>query len=349
MSIRRVETNAEHTEILCDASRWDTHLLAHPEPSFLQSYAWGRLKQHFGWAPVRLRLSSGGSDPSPLAQVLFRRIPYTPYTLGYIPRGPVLNYAHEDELDSMYRALDVLARRYRAVAVTWELPESDDALLAARLARRGLRPAPNIQTRSTRVIDLAPSLDQIAAQQHHKWRYNTRVARKHGVQVRAATSLADLSRWYALYRITVQRDGFIGRGEGYFQRFWEETCATRTTVLLLAEHEGTLLAGNMVHRFGPVATYLYGASSNEGRNMMPTYLLQWEAMRWAKEQGATSYDLFGIADSDDPHEPLAGVTRFKAGFGGRVLRYAGAFDRVYHPALYALVQRLRPRAAGGAG
>lgn len=316
-------------------------MLSHAEASFLQSYAWGRLKQQFDWAPVRLRIETTGTARTPLAQVLFRRLPYVPYTLGYIPRGPILNYACDRDLDLMDCALGRMARRYRAIAITWEPPVAEDDELTARLIRYGLRPARGVQARATRLIDLTPSMDEITAQQHHKWRYNTRLARRHGVRVREAHAPEDLSRWYALLRTTAERDAFGIHSESYYRRFWLATAGTGATALLLAEHDGQLLGGIMVHAFGATATYLYGASSNGARQLMPNHLLQWEAIRWAKDRGATRYDLSGIADTDSPDHPLAGVTRFKAGFGGQVVRYAGAFDRVYHPALYALARRIR--------
>src|ERR1019366_3506944 len=90
-----------------DCRRWDDALRAQPQGSFLQSYAWGRHKQHFGWVPVRLRVDGAGRAPL-LAQILFRRIPFTPYTLGYIPRGPLVNYADRGQVAVMVRALAVL-------------------------------------------------------------------------------------------------------------------------------------------------------------------------------------------------------------------------------------------------
>lgn len=332
--------------IVRDPSQWDRAVLAHTQAGFLQSAAWGRFKQQFGWAPARILLPRRGTGPAAAAQVLFRRVPYSPFTLGYIPRGPLLDYQDEGAIDQMLLAIDRLARRYRAIAITWELPIPEDPPVAARLIRRGLRQEPVIQSRSTRVIDLSPGLEAVTAQFHQKWRYNTRLARKRGVAVRAARSRDDLSRWYALYAETARRDGFVGRGEDYMLRFWLDTAGSGSTTLLLAEHEGALLAGVMLHRFGPIATYLYGASAEAGRNLMPNHLLQSEAMVWAAQAGAASYDLFGIADSDDPNEPLAGVTTFKAGFGGRTVRFAGAFDRVYHPLLYAAARRVR---GGGTG
>jgi peptidoglycan pentaglycine glycine transferase (the first glycine) len=101
----------------------------------------------------------------------------------------------------------------------------------------------------------------------------------------------------------------------------------------------------VVFALGGCAYYLYGASTDEERNRMPTYLLQWRAMQWAKERGCTEYDLWGLPDEDEEtleaqfesrSDGLWGVYRFKRGFGGQVKRAAQALDRVYMPLLYRL-------------
>ena len=333
-------------ELARDQRRWDALVSAHQEGGFLQSWAWGRFKQHFGWAPVRLVLPFGHTTPPAVAQVLFRRLPYSPYTVGYLPRGPLLDYHDDEALGAMAGALDRLARRYRAISITWELPVPGEPDLTARLAQYNLRPTKGVQHGATRVIDISPSLEEIIARQKPKWRSNTRLALKHGVRVRQAATPDDFSAWYGLLETTSARDGFTVRGLDYYRHFWESTRGSGDTVLLLAEHEGTLLAGIMAHRFVHEATYLYGASGDAGRNLMPNHLLQAEAMRWAKERGADRYDMFGIAASEDPADPLAGISRFKAGFGGEAIHYAGAFERVYHPLLHAAVQRVRAGALG---
>jgi lipid II:glycine glycyltransferase (peptidoglycan interpeptide bridge formation enzyme) len=310
----------------------------------MQSCGWGRFKQHFGWAPFHLLVpNTDGGTPS-LAQVLFRRLPYSPFTIGYLPRGPLLDYGSDDRLAEMIRALDRLAARTRAVSITWEPPAARDASLAARLTRLGLQPSSSVQHTATRVIDVSPPLDEIQARWKPKWRYNTRLAAKAGVRVRAAKSVEDFARWYALFQATSTRDNFTIRGPEYYRRFWQQGYCDGDTALFLAEHDGKLLAGILVHRFGREATYLFGASSNEGREMMPNHALQWSAMQWARSRGATRYDLFGIADTDADDEPLAGVSRFKAGFGGVAVHYAGGYERVYHPLLQLAVKRAR---AGG--
>jgi lipid II:glycine glycyltransferase (peptidoglycan interpeptide bridge formation enzyme) len=101
----------------------------------------------------------------------------------------------------------------------------------------------------------------------------------------------------------------------------------------------------MVFARGPRAWYFYGASNDEERNRMPTYLLQWEAMRWAKARGCEEYDLWGVPDVDEAtleadfanrSDGLWGVYRFKRGFGGTLSRSVGAWDRSYLPLAYPL-------------
>jgi len=90
-----------------------------------------------------------------------------------------------------------------------------------------------------------------------------------------------------------------------------------------------------------MAWYVYGASANERRELMPNHQLQWRAMQWAKAQGCRQYDLWGITDTDSPDEVLGGVQRFKEGFGGQVVRYVGAYDYVYSRPLYWLMSKIQ--------
>jgi peptidoglycan pentaglycine glycine transferase (the first glycine) len=109
---------------------------------------------------------------------------------------------------------------------------------------------------------------------------------------------------------------------------------------------------------GDRAWYFYGASTEEERNRMPAYLLQWEAMRWAGSRGCRWYDLWGVPDAEEEEleanftqraDGLWGVYRFKRGFGGELKRSAGAWDRVYQPLLYRLIQIYLARHQGETG
>jgi lipid II:glycine glycyltransferase (peptidoglycan interpeptide bridge formation enzyme) len=146
-------------------------------------------------------------------------------------------------------------------------------------------------------------------------------------------------------QLTAERDGFGIHTQAYYQAAHQLFVPAGQGRLLLAEHEGRLLAALVVFALDETACYMYGASSNEGRKLMPTYLLQWEAMLWAKEKGCRFYDLWGVPDEDESvleseftrrSDGLWGVYRFKRGFGGQLVRTAGAWDLVYAPQRYRL-------------
>jgi peptidoglycan pentaglycine glycine transferase (the first glycine) len=177
-----------------------------------------------------------------------------------------------------------------------------------------------------------------------KTRYNIRLAGRKGVTVREGDE-ADLPAFYHLMKVTAERDGFGIHSREYYETVHRLLVPADQGRLLLAEYEGQLLAGLVATAFGQRACYMYGASSDEHRNLMPSYLLQWEAMLWARERGCRSYDLWGVPDEDEEtleaefaqrNDGLWGVYRFKRGFGGRVVRTIGAWDLVYAPLRYRL-------------
>jgi lipid II:glycine glycyltransferase (peptidoglycan interpeptide bridge formation enzyme) len=154
-----------------------------------------------------------------------------------------------------------------------------------------------------------------------------------------------------LYRVTARRDRITLHSFDYYRRQFESAACPGAIgpgavelKLLLARHEGDLLAGIIVALHGEAATYLYGASSDLKRNLMPAYGLQWEAIRLARRRGCRTYDLFGIPPSSDPGHPMHGLYRFKTGFGGREVHRPGCWDVPYRPlayAAYAVAERSR--------
>ncbi len=175
------------------------------------------------------------------------------------------------------------------------------------------------------ISDLTRDEETLLAAMKPKWRYNIRLAERRGVVVRAGTQ-ADLPVFYALYRETGRRDGFLVRPFEYYRTIWERFMAQGLAHLLLAEVEGQPVAGLILFRFGPTAWYFYGASGNQGRELMPNHALQWAAMRWAKAAGCSRYDWWGAPDVLDETDPMWGVYRFKQGFGGEFVPHIGAWD-----------------------
>jgi lipid II:glycine glycyltransferase (peptidoglycan interpeptide bridge formation enzyme) len=175
-----------------------------------------------------------------------------------------------------------------------------------------------------------------------KTRYNIRLARRKGVVIRET---CDIDIFYRLMEVTGERDAFGVHSRDYYQRVLDLFEPRGHCRLLCAEFEEQPLAGLIVFVYGKRSWYFYGASSNEHRHLMPTYLLQWKAMQWAREQGSTEYDLWGVPDNDqetleanflERRDGLWGVYRFKRGFGGGLRRAVQSWDRVYNPILYKL-------------
>jgi lipid II:glycine glycyltransferase (peptidoglycan interpeptide bridge formation enzyme) len=217
-----------------------------------------------------------------------------------------------------------------------------------------LRKGSDVQPPDTVLIDLSRSREELLAGMKAKWRYNIKLAEKKGVAV-ADEGLAALDDFYALYTATSKRDGIALHPKGYYRRLFELAAglsadgrahagSPRADLRLwVARHEGQALAAIVTLFYGDEAVYLYGASGDEKRNLMPAYALQWAAMRAAKDSGCLRYDLYGIPPADDPAHPMAGLYRFKTGFGGELLHYAGSWDYVYRPFAYAIL-RLMERA-----
>ncbi len=312
---------------------WKAFLAAHPRAHVLQTWEWGRLKAAFGWKAVPVLAGTSG------ALVLFRPLALG-FHVGYVPKGPVGPWT-----PALAQALDRAARAHRALFL---LVEPDAWEEEAPAPPPGWRPgACPVQPRRTLVVDLTPEEEIILARMKQKTRYNIRLAARKGVQVRA---WEDVNAFYRMLQETAARDGFAIHPPGYYRLAYDLFVPQGMAQLLVAEYQGEPLAALMVFARGHRAWYFYGASTGRHRNKMPTYLLQWEAMRWARSRGCTEYDLWGVPDEDlDTLERefttrrggLWGVYRFKRGFGGVLKRAAGPWVREYFPGSFALYRRWR--------
>ena len=331
-----------------DESQWDAFVQGHPFSHPLQLRAWGQFKEAFGWESQRLGLFAG-NDLVAGAQMLYRRLPGVPLKFAYIPKGPLVAWEDTSQTGQLFTALHALARKRGAALLRIEPELRDAPEHRQRLADLDFTPAPHaIQPQTTVWIDLTPDEDAILARMKQKWRYNVRLAGRKGVTVRPGNE-QDVERFIELMQVTGQRKAFGVHAPGYYRTFWRLFAPAGHAELFVAEFEGEMLAGIMVARTGDKAYYFYGASGNKRRNLMPSHLLQWEAMRWAKNVGCTGYDLWGVPDEvglnpdapiPDPPEGMWGVWRFKRGFGGEIVRYVGAWDRAYYPFVLPLARRL---------
>lgn len=336
----------------CQAE-WDAFVVGHAQGHFLQSWGWGALKAGAHWQPLRLALCQQPEGTIvAAAQILRRTAFHLPPRLGhlaYLPKGPVVDWtATTSDGTSLARLFLLKLRSYLhaqgALAfqlephLTCDAPAAQTALTI--LQELDFRPVQAVQPLRTIALDIQPNEETLLAQMKEKWRYNVRLATRKGVQVRAASTLEELDAWYALLQTTGTRDGFGIHTLAYYRKAWEIFVPRAQARLFLAYADKELLAGIFVTCVAQEAIYLYGASSNLQRNLMPNYLLQWEAMRWARQAGARTYDFWGIPATDNPAEAMVGVYRFKSGWGGQPTSFIGNYQHSYHPQLLHLAQRL---------
>jgi peptidoglycan pentaglycine glycine transferase (the first glycine) len=350
------------TTLTAAEQAWDALVAAHPHGHILQTGRWARLKSQFGWQADRAVLQAGLRPDAPIlagASLLFRRLPWG-QTLAYAPKGPLVAWDDAQQVQAVLAQIRKVCQEHRAalLKIEPELPESEE--LASRLAGYGFVHSPQrIQPLSTIHISLAGDPDEILARMKPKWRYNIRLAERKGVAIRRGTC-DNIPAIQELLTVTGARDRFGVHSEAYYRAATELFQPAGLADWLIAEHEGKMLAAIAVFGLGPNAWYMWGASGEEGRNLMPNHALQWAAIQWARERNCRTYDLWGIPDEvgTDPAayaEPeswgeggLWGVYRFKQGFGGEVVRYTGTWDLpLSQPgyALYRLALRVRREAA----
>ncbi len=326
---------------------WTEALRALPSPHFLQTWEWGALKQQYGWQPHRF-LYERDRRMVAACTVHVRRLGRLPWTIAYVPKGPLLDYCDigadtgAAPFEAVLDHIAAVAKAARAIYVKIDPDFAANNTLAQEIYRRhGWQPSSEqIQFPHTAVLDLKPGPEALLAAMKPKTRYNIRLAARRGVTVEPTTDWQTLHR---LYAETARRDAFPIREESYYHALWSSFHQSGQGEAFLARVEGEAVAGLFLMRVGDTGWFFTGASSQRHRRMMPNYLLQWHAIQWLSERGCKRYDLWGAPDVADADDPLWGVYRFKQGFGARYARRLGAYDRALNRPLYAVLTQLAPR------
>jgi len=343
-------TELEEQPYTDEDAEWDHFVSTHERGSLLQTTAWARLKNRFGWRSCRVWLKLDGQLVAG-AQILIRSAALGLIKVAYIPHGPLVDWQNDDQVGVLLNQIDHAAFEQGAgflkiEPLLWQgdMASSDWEELCRR--HEFIPDTDTIQPPRTIMINLEASEDEILARMKQKTRYNIRLPHKKGITVRRGVK-EDVSVFNQLIQQTARRNEFGVHAPEYYRDafdFFEPD----NVALFIAEYEGIPLSSVMVFAHGQNAAYLYGASSDLERQRMPNYAVQWEAMRWAKDQGYHAYDLWGVPDySEDElesqfmerHDGLWGVYRFKRGFGGDVIRTVGTSDRIYNSLVYKLYLR----------
>jgi len=329
----------------------------HVSGNFLQTEFWGLFKSRTGWRAFSCSYSFDEKGIAGHLIVLRRRFARL-FTFLYVPFGAA-------ELENLPDRWSALAALGRAVGSTlgntdifirfdlpWErscgpLQREKTASPDSGAIESGLRKGTDIQVPDTVILNIAKEKDELLGGMKPKWRYNVRLAQKKGISVKDEGA-EGLQTFMSLYQETAKRDKIAIHPQSYYKTLFETVSEISAAAeekppeiprpylsLYVARHEGDALASIIVLHMDKSATYLYGASSDKKRNLMPAYALQWYAITEAQKRGEKQYDFFGIPPEghDDSH-PMAGLFLFKTGFGGDIVHRYGAYDVGFSPIVY---------------
>ncbi|MBU4216731.1 peptidoglycan bridge formation glycyltransferase FemA/FemB family protein [Candidatus Parcubacteria bacterium] len=324
---------------------------------FLQSHEWSEFQERVGQRVFRFGVEKDGKIMAVVS--LIKKNIGAGKAYFYCPRGPVFWFSRIQysvtagfklEEGPKVEIWNFLFTEIKKIAQTenclfLRFDPTDDFYLKGTSFK--VRQTIDVQPSKTLILNLENTEENLLKEMHQKTRYNIRLAEKKGVTIREA-GIDEFDKFWALMSETVERDGFRLHGKDYYKKMLSTPQPSRSVVgvrvmsdelkikLYFAEYEGRIIAANIITFFGDMVTYVHGSSSDQDRNVMAPYLLQWEIIKQAKNLGYKHYDFYGIDEIKWP-----GVTRFKKGFGGQEQTYPGTFDVIFNNFSYKAYQALR--------
>lgn len=321
---------------------YEAFVQSHPKGNFAQSYLWGKQKPMWQWDAIAVRGEDGAIRGS--LAVMTRKVPGIGRTLMYGCRGPVCDLDDRETFSQLLDGAKVLAKKYKSyvIKIDPDVPSSNTAFSSMLQsfgfrAKEGGKNFEAIQPRYVFRLNVeGKTEEELLANFHQKWRYNIRLAERKGVTVRICGKEM-VPAFSDLMLTTGVRDGFVTRKPEYFAAMLANL-GEHARLYMAFDPNDTPIAGTLAIHYGDKVWYLYGASSNEHRNLMPNYLLQWRMIQWAVETNCRIYDFRGVSGDVSEDNPLYGLFRFKQGFGGDFTEFVGEMDLVLSPVIYWAVE-----------
>lgn len=322
-------------------------LQSHPKGHFLQSPQWATVKKEWKNEVVLVEDENGCIKGS--LSILIRKIPLFNNTIMYAPRGPVCDVHDEDTIAKLVEGAKELAKKYNGMVLRIDPDvKSSDKEFRHIVEKLGFKVKDNVKTFSDgiqpryvfRLNVKDKTEEELLKSFHEKTRYNIRLAMRKGVTIKEGT-IEDLKDFHKIMMETGSRDNFIIRSLEYFENMYRALVPKGYMKLLMAYYEGKPIAGVIPIIYGNKVWYLYGASSNTYRNVMPNYLLQWEMIKIALAKKADIYDFRGVEGILEEGHPGYGIYKFKKGFNGEFTEFTGEIYMEFNPFVNFIFEKSR--------
>ena len=312
--------------------------------SFLQSWEWGQWQEQLGRKVYRFKVEAENGEQVAAMQLIQMPIGAGTYYL-YAPYGPVGDTNFQFSISNFQFFKEHLQKRFFK-AVFLRIEPQDIATIQNLQSK--IKKSTNIQPPVTLIVDLKKSEPELLAGMHPKTRYNIKVAQRHGIAIESELATTP---WHGLYikevvsliEDTQHRQKYRGHSGLYYHQLLDYFALhsadgdLQVHIYKAFYYKELLVAGIMVD-FGLTRMYLYGGSSDKHKNLMAPYVLHWQTILDAQSLGLGLYDLGG---SEAASKGEQGFTRFKQGFGGSLVKYAGTYDIPFNQFEYKLYAIMR--------
>ena len=295
----------------------------------MQSWEWGEFREKTGNKIIRI--IEENKNNWNVFSFTIHKIPKTKFYIGYMPKSV---WPSEEVL----KFLETFAKKENIVFIKIEPNIELENFRLSKTSTKIVKSSKDIFAKSTFIVDLAKDEEELFRNLNQKTRYNVRVAEKNGIQISVNS---DVDKFVKLQTETAKRNGFYLHPDNYYKAVFELFAKKNMAKIISAKYKKTTLTSWMLFKFKDTYYYPYGGSSSTHRNFMHSNLVAWEAIKLAKKDGAKFFDMWGaLGKNPNEKDPWFGFHRFKAGYGGRLVEYPGAFDLVINQKLYSLMNTL---------
>lgn len=315
----------------CEDEELYEFLQSNHKSHYLQSPEWAQVK--INWKHERIIIRNDGKIVGTMS-VLLKKVPILNAYMMYAPRGFVCDPDDKETLKKLTEGVKQIAKKYNAFIFRMDpdIPDEDysfkETMKALGYKSKGSRKT--IQPKFVYRLDIkGKTEEELLKSFKSKTRYNINLAMRKNVKIKCVTE-KDIAVFYEILSCTAKRDHFCLRNIAYYERILNSMGAEHAK-LFIAECENEPVAAAMAVFYGNKAWYLYGGSTDKYRNYMPTYLLQWEMIKWARSKQCDIYDFGGISGYQNENHPMYGVYRFKSGFKGDIISFTDEFYMVFKP------------------
>ncbi len=305
-----------------DEKTWEEFLLEFNRKTFLNSWNWGEFRKRIGDTIFRKGVWIGNDL---VAVFLVSKIIAKKGSFLLISYGPIIKENRHDVLMETMEELKRIGKKEKVsflrIAPLWEEGSTEDRLIE----KQGfIKSSCSVYPEKSWELSLNQNEDDILSKMRKGTRYMIRQGEKHG-DFNISQS-QDVAKFYEIYKKTSLRQNFKPFSYQYikeeFKLFSEKDQAT----LFLAERNKECVAGAIIIFWQKIGFYHHGASMVGKKNPFAPHLLQWRAIKEARNRGCQRYNFWAISPNEDPKHPWSGLTFFKKGFGGYEVNYAKTKD-----------------------